>query len=233
MVDTPTARCMGPYTVPSSSSSSSSETFYLTPVHFSDVPEMVRLLNINQDVYNGSALFQYPYLESHAQERIQRAHDTMSGPDNINTHFALRLGSPSPTSPLIGWTHLHFEHYSDKHPQPKHPVTHKPLKVIEIGYWLSPEQTGKGYATRMANFVVQKIVFGSEAEGGMGCDIVRAVSYVENMGSRKVAERTGMKLEMESKMIWIPKLQTEEEVCCYAAHLDPATEGIKKEDYDY
>ncbi|KAI1287530.1 hypothetical protein EDD11_010336 [Mortierella claussenii] len=225
-----TALCMGPYTLPTPPSrtptSPPATPLYLSAVEFSDIPEMVRLLNLNQDVYHGSALFQYPYLESHAQERIQKAHNHILQ-TGVNTHFALRL-SNDPDAQLIGWAHLHFEHYSEKHPQPVHPLTGKPLKVAEIGYWLSAEQTGHGYAARMAHCLVHQI-----AMQDMGCDIVRAVSYVENWGSRKVAERAGMTLETESRMIWIPKLKEERAVCCYAIHQDEATRDIKKEDYDY
>ncbi|KAG0006739.1 hypothetical protein BGZ65_004417 [Modicella reniformis] len=212
------AICLGPYIV------SIEPVLHLSTVELSDIPEMVRILNINQDVYNGSALFQYPYLESHAQERIQKAHDYVTT-FGINTHWAMRA---SPTGPLIGWAHLHFEHYDDKHPQPVHPTTGKPLRVADIGYWLSPENTGKGLATRVGKFLVQEI-----AHKEMDCDIVRAVSYVENMPSRKVAERAGMELELETKSILIPKLGEYRDVCCYASHRDEATRGIVKENYDY
>ncbi|CAO3574161.1 unnamed protein product [Mortierella alpina] len=89
------AICMGPYTV------STDPALYLSAVELSNVPEMVRLLNINKDVYNGSAIFQYPYLESHAQERIQRAHEDITTL-GINTHWAMRT---TPTGPMIGWAH--------------------------------------------------------------------------------------------------------------------------------
>ncbi|KAF9435832.1 hypothetical protein BGZ76_005407 [Entomortierella beljakovae] len=266
-----TAKCLGPYILSSVMPDQNNrlQELYMSAVEFTDVPEMVRILNINQDVYNGSALFQYPYLESHANDRIQRAHDTILT-SGINTHWALRLrpaasASVSSTTtttttqtndasetgatsswPLIGWAHLHFEHYSDDHDhnesttatattnekpfhkRPVHPITGKPLRVAEIGYWLSPEHTGRGYAAKMGKYLVDEIAFKD-----MGCDIVRAVSYVENMGSRKVAERAGMILELESKSIWIPKLGVERDVCCYAAHKDKATGGIIKENYDY
>ncbi|KAG0302307.1 hypothetical protein BGZ98_007616 [Dissophora globulifera] len=217
-----TAQCMGPYTL-----SDPPQGLYMSAVEFSDIPEMVRLLNINLDVYNGSALFQYPFLESHAQDRIQRAHDTLVS-TGINTHWALRQSS-SPSSPLIGWAHLHFDHSHSQHAKPPiHPSTGRPLKIAEIGYWLSPEQTGKGYAAKMATFLVSEIAFKE-----MGCDIVRAVSYIENTASRKVAEKSGMVLELESRAIWIPKLGVMRDVCCYAIHKDETTKNIIKENYDY
>ncbi|KAF9081123.1 hypothetical protein BGX29_009788 [Mortierella sp. GBA35] len=212
------AKCMGPYTV------SADPALYMSAVEFSDIPEMVRILNINKDVYNGSALFQYPYLESHARDRIQAAHDTVSA-IGINTHWAMRT---TPQGPLIGWAHLHFDHYDEKYPQPLHPVTGRALKVSDIGYWLSPEQTGKGFAARVGRFLVERIALEE-----MGCDIVRAVSYVENTPSRKVAERSGMELELASKSILIPKLGVMRDICTYAVHKDPATKGIVKENYEY
>ncbi|KAG0080656.1 hypothetical protein BGZ90_011684 [Linnemannia elongata] len=214
-----TAKCMGPYTV------STDPALYLSSVEFSDIPEMVRILNINKVIYNGSAFFQYPYLESYAQERIQRAHDIFST-TGINTHWAMRT---TPGGPLIGWAHLHFDHFDDKHPQPFHPVTGAPLVVADIGYWLSPEHTGMGYAARMGRFLTEDI-----AMKDIGCDIVRAVSYVENWASRKVAERSGMELELEGESIFIPKLGRMKEVCTYAVHKDPATKtAISKRGYDY
>ncbi|KAF9967923.1 hypothetical protein BGZ70_007682 [Mortierella alpina] len=89
--------------------------------------------------------------------------------------------------------------------------------------------TGQGHAARMGKFLVQEI-----AHKDMDCDIVRAVSYKANMASRKVAERSGMYLELE-KSIMIPKLGIYKDVCCYASHRDEATKEIKntKVDYDY
>ncbi|KAF9174905.1 hypothetical protein BGX21_008825 [Mortierella sp. AD011] len=220
------AQCMGPYKI----SKEGSPDLYLSAVEFSDIPEMVRLLNINQSVFNGSAIFQYPYFESHARERIQKAHDTIIS-TGVNTHWALRLESKS-TSPLIGWAHLHFEHYDESKGQspPIHPKTGRQVKAAEIGYWLSPEHTGKGYAGRMATFLVSEVVLKE-----MDCDIVRAVSYVDNMASRKVAEKTGMKLELERISIFVPKLGpgVQKDVCIYALHRDDATKEIVKENYDY
>lgn len=213
------AICMGPYTV-----STDPTPLYMSAVEFSDIPEMVRILNINQDVYNGSAIFQYPYTEAYAQERIQKAYDHIIT-HGINTHWAMRT---LPTGPLMGWVHLHFEHYDDKHPQPVHPTTGKPLRVAEIGYWLSPEHTRKGFAAKAGRFLVHEI-----AHKEMDCDIVRAVSYVANKPSRVVAERAGMTLELETKSILIPKLGEYRDVCCYASHRDEATVGIIKENYDY
>ncbi|KAG0372324.1 hypothetical protein BGX24_000410 [Mortierella sp. AD032] len=212
------AKCMGPYTV------SQEPALYLSAVEFSDIPEMVRILNINQDVYNGSALFQYPYLESHAQDRIQMAHDTVTA-IGINTHWAMRA---TPEGPLIGWAHLHFDHYDEKHPQPVHPVSGELLTVADIGYWLSPEHTGKGFAARVGKFLVNEIALKE-----MECDIVRAVSYTANVPSRKVAERSGMELELECKSILIPKLGVWRDICTYAVHKDPATKSVVKTDYDY
>ncbi|KAK3813300.1 MAG: acyl-CoA N-acyltransferase [Benniella sp.] len=212
------AICMGPYTV------SMDPALYLSAVEFSDIPEMVRILNINQDVFNGSAIFQYPYLESHAQERIQRAHDHITT-HGINTHWAMRT---SPTGPLIGWAHLHFEHYNEEHPQPVHPVTGEPLLEAEFGYWLSPEHTRKGFAAKAATYLLHEVIHKE-----MNCDIVRAVSYVENKASRTVAERAGMTLELESVSLFVSKLGVYRTACCYVSHKDEATKRIVKTNYGY
>ncbi|KAF9577603.1 hypothetical protein BGW38_007087 [Lunasporangiospora selenospora] len=72
-------RCTSDYTV------SLDPPQYLTPVYYSDIPEMLRILNINKDVYNGTSSFQYPYLESHARARIDRARERLkaNGYNNV------------------------------------------------------------------------------------------------------------------------------------------------------
>ncbi|KAG0358386.1 acyl-CoA N-acyltransferase [Gamsiella multidivaricata] len=205
--DRETATAMGPYLV------SEDPPHYLSAVDLSDIPEMVRVLNINKDIYNGTATFQYPYLESHAHARISRAVDytTQRG---YNTHWAMRT---SPDGPLIGWVHA----YILPDPQEVHPETGRELKVAEIGYWVSPEYVGKGYAVRSAKFVTHEILFKE-----FGCDIVRAEAYVENRSSRKIMEATGMRCEVEATTAFIPKLQQHRIVCCYAVHRDQSTYSV-------
>jgi len=154
----------------------------------------------------------YPYLESHAEARVQRALGYHA--KGINTHWVMRT---SPDGPLIGWIHAYFQ------PDVKdlHPEIGKPVKISDIGYWMSPEFRRQGYASRSARYIVHEILF-KEFE----IDIVHADAYVENMASRKVLESSGMRCEVEQKLDFIPKLQQHRSVCDYAIHRDDSTKHV-------
>ncbi|KAG0078982.1 hypothetical protein BGZ92_001247 [Podila epicladia] len=165
---------------------------YLTPVNDSDVPEIVRVLNINKDVYYGTATFQFPFLESHALKRLEmvnRYRESLK----FNSHFAVRT---SPTGPLIGWSSFNFPKDSTE----VHPDTGRPLKIAELGYWISPEYTGKGFASRSVHFILNELVFKE-----FGCDICRAEIFSENEASRKTLLKAGLECELEGKVLFIPK----------------------------
>ncbi|KAG0319328.1 hypothetical protein BGZ99_005148 [Dissophora globulifera] len=198
---------MGPYRV------SEDPPHYLSAVDFNDVPEMVRVLNINKDVHNGTATFHYPYLESHAQARIARAMSNRTD-KGYNSHWAMRI---SPDGPIMGWIHAYF----NPTVQEFHPVTGRPLVIADMGYWVSPEYVGKGYASRSTRFVVHEILF-KEFE----CDIVRSEAYPHNVGSRKAMQAAGMEQEYESKTVFIPKFQENRIVCGYAVHRDESTKIV-------
>ncbi|KAF9970596.1 hypothetical protein BGZ73_006662 [Actinomortierella ambigua] len=204
---------IGPYTV------SQDPPLYLTSLSMDDIPEMVRVLNLNKDIYNGTASFQFPYNEEHAAARIQRAlaHYANHG---RNTHWAMRT---SLDGPLMGWLHMFFEEPEEHE---VHPETGRPLVVAEYGYWVSPEHTGRGHAVRAAKYFIEQIVV-KESD----VDILRAESYIENMASRKVLERTGMTLEKECTDVYIPKLNQMRQIVTYVWHRDPCTRHIRKQNY--
>ncbi|KAF8961337.1 hypothetical protein BGZ46_001368, partial [Entomortierella lignicola] len=203
------AMAMGPYLV------SEIPPHYLSAVELTDIPEMVRVLNINKDVYYGTASFEHPYTEAFAHARISRAigYTTNKG---YNTHWAMRL---SPDGPLIGWIHM----YLIPDMKEVHPDTGEPVKIAEIGYWVSPEYVGKGYASRSAQFIVHEIMFRE-----FGCDIVRATAQVDNKASRAIMESTGMTCELESKSVFYPKFQEQRATCYYAIHRNESTKFIKE-----
>ncbi|KAF9570923.1 hypothetical protein EC968_001172 [Mortierella alpina] len=208
LFDRAKAKAMGPYLL------CEDPPHYLSAVGYEDIPEMVRVLNLDKNIYNGTASFQYPYLESHAQARVSRAvgYTTSLG---YNTHWAMRTSSDGL---LMGWIHA----YMPPGVEEVHPETGRALKIGEIGYWVSPEYLGRGYASRSARFVVQEILFKE-----FNCDIVRAEAYTHNVGSRKVLEGAGMECEVEAKTVFIPKLQEERVICCYAAHRDASTRSAR------
>ncbi|KAK5798794.1 acyl-CoA N-acyltransferase [Linnemannia elongata] len=202
-------KCSGPFQI------SDNPPHYLSAVEYTDIPEMVRVLNLDKDIYNGTASFQYPYLESHARTRLENTfiRDNQSGYTNC---WAMRS---TPDGPLIGWIHAHF--LPEDSGTRVHPETGRELKVGVIGYWVSPEHTGKGHGSRAARWVVQEYLFKKR-----GCDIVRAEAYTHNVPSRKVLEAAGMECEVKEWTVFIPKLQKEMVICCYAIHRDGATRSV-------
>ncbi|KAG0348557.1 hypothetical protein BG004_004802 [Podila humilis] len=207
MTQTQDIKAMGPYLV------KENPPHYLSAVEMSDVSEFVRIANINKDIFNGSATFQFPFLKSHAQSRLQKSIANRQS-SKINMHWAVRT---SPKGPMIGWVHAYFRDATSLEVSPK---TGSSLKIAEIGYGISPEYTGKGYGSRSARYVVQEILFNE-----LDCDIVRGESYVENIGSRRILEASGMKCEVEENSVYIPKLQQDRLTCWYSGYKDQEIEA--------
>ena len=63
------------------------------------------------------------------------------------------------------------------------------LKVVEIGYWLSEQHQGNGIITRSVSKLID-IAFSD-----LGIEKVQISTGTQNIPSRKVCERLGMKLE--------------------------------------
>jgi RimJ/RimL family protein N-acetyltransferase len=195
-------KAMGPYLV------SEDPPHYLSAVEFSDLPEMVRVLNINKDIFEGTASFEYPYLESHGQARISRAHANTARL-GFSTHWAMRT---SPTGPLMGWIHVYA-------PEIKvDPTSGQSLRVGHLGYWVSPEYMRQGYASRSAYFVIHEILFKE-----LGFDLIHAEAYTDNKASRKTMEFCGMQCEVESRTVFMDKHQENRVICCYVIHRDNST----------
>ncbi|KAF9900504.1 hypothetical protein EC991_007224 [Linnemannia zychae] len=202
-----TNKCSGPYLL------STDPPHYITPVELSDIPEVVRVLNINKDVYYGTGSFEYPHLECHARTRIETRIRSNNETGYTNT-WAMRT---APDGPLIGWIHAHFMPPGTA----THPETGRDLKIGVIGYWVSPEHICRGYGSRSARFIVHETLFKER-----DCDIVRAVAYKDNTASRRVLEGAGMRCEVEEKVTFVPKLKKEMIDYCYAAHRDDSTLSV-------
>lgn len=187
---------------------------YLTPVDDFDIPEMVRVLNINEDIFIGTSTFDYPYPESLALERLATVNKSRKALQ-LNSHFAVRT---SPSGPLIGWASFFFT----KDGTEVHPKTGRPLKIAVLGYWISPEHTGKGYATRSTQFMLDELMFKE-----YDCDIGRAEIFSENEASRKALLRAGMECELEGKVLFIEKFNQDKAMSCFAKHRDDSTKSVK------
>jgi len=194
---------MGPYLVPGKA------PHYLSAAVESDIPEIVRVLNLNQDIYYNTATIPFPYLEAHGQEKIAQA-NAFRSLEGCNSLFAIRT---SPEGPLIGWIQFIPVAVSTEDAHYRHPVTGQPVKICLVGYWISPEYQGQGYASRSTRFLIEEILFGA-----LDFDIVRAGSYCDNGPSRAVLVSAGMRCELERKEEWSKKLQIWRDVCTYARH---------------
>ena len=60
--------------------------------------------------------------------------------------------------------------------------------VIKVGYTMSPEVQGRGYATEAVRALIDY------AFGTLGADVVRAYASAANLASIRVAEKSGMTL---------------------------------------
>lgn len=209
----PGTTLLGPYEIPSQGDHDS--PLFISAVTAADLPEIIRVLNIDQEIYYNTGSFQYPYLESHAVTRMDNVHKWRIE-FGFNNRWAMRT---SPDGPLVGWIHCFPVSDCPLIIHPLDPDRH--VKILELGYWVSPEHRGKGFGSRSARFVVDEIGFKV-----LKSDIARARAYVENIGSRKVLEAAGMRCELASKREFVIKLQKEMDLCYYAVHRDPSTHHI-------
>lgn len=208
----PGTTLLGPFEIPGRGEHNS--PLFISAVTSADLPEIIRVLNINNDIFYNTGSFQYPYLESHAVTRLDNVHKWRLE-FGYNNRWAMRT---SPDGPLVGWIHC-FPVSDIPFIHPLEP--HRHVKIMELGYWVSPEFRNKGFGSRSARFVVEEIGF-KVLKG----DIARARAYVENIGSRKVLEAAGMRCELASKREFVQKLQKEMDLCYYAVHRDPSTHQI-------
>ncbi|KAG0232329.1 hypothetical protein BGW41_001904 [Actinomortierella wolfii] len=187
MEDTDTQiKYLGPFTL------SQDPPLYLTTLYLSDVSEMVRVLNINQEVYNGTASWEYPFNEEHAKFRITRALDYHTS-KGINTHWALRT---SVDGPLIGLIAVY---------EPPEESGN-----IYLSFWISPEHSGKGYTSRAVLFVKDEI-----AIKGMNARAVLACAFEHNKASQRILEKAGLK-SIGVKSSFVPKFDRKMEHVSYA-----------------
>ncbi|KAF9970597.1 hypothetical protein BGZ73_006663 [Actinomortierella ambigua] len=193
---------MGPYTV------CQDPQLYLSAFTKEDLPEMARVANLDQAIYEGTGTFRYPFLDSHAEQRLAGA-EGYRAQRGYNGQWAMRT---SPDGPLIGWISVYEFAEAD---WVKHPETGKALKTAEVGYWISPEHTGKGYTSRALHFLKEEIVVKE-----LGVELFLADAFVWNRASRRVLEKIGMSVSVASRQVFITKFNEEREVVRYAWYAD-------------
>ena len=103
---------------------------------------------------------------------VDMAREWISGATDANAHPFLIL---DPAGDVVGSAGLNrVDRVNDR---------------CDIGYWLRPEATGNGYATRASNLLLDYAI------GEVGLHRVEIYMAVENEASRRVAERTAAEYE--------------------------------------
>lgn len=216
------AQCLGPYLV------SEDPPHYLSAVSPSDIPEMVRILNLDDSVFRNSSYFKFPYPEDLARIHIARA-DRVIETRGINAHWAMRT---SPEGKIMGWVSLHPVKSKSPVTTPTTTTTAAALattttldtslpsdvksspvpesdtqlkdgsepgfKMGRTGYWVSPEYRNQGYAGRTLAYLLEEI-----AAKEQGFDLVQGEAFAENLASQRVMERAGMVLESADLVVLV------------------------------
>ncbi|KAG0027601.1 hypothetical protein BGZ81_005450 [Podila clonocystis] len=184
----PPIRNMGPYKV--------AEDIYLSPFSISDTSELHRILNITNAVslglYAASVTFPFPI---EGAEYFTRRHESKRTERGFADEWAIR---PSPEGPVMGLLGVRaFNHEEEDVPVCYHSNATSsgsddgdkvPMRCGTIGYWLSPEATGKGVMTRVLEYGLREL-----APQAMGFERVHGEAWQENTASRRVMERAGMR----------------------------------------
>jgi [ribosomal protein S5]-alanine N-acetyltransferase len=72
--------------------------------------------------------------------------------------------------------------------------------VVEVGWSVAPEKQGRGYATEAGQAALR---YGFEHAG---CERIVAFTWTENLASRRVMEKLGMRREREFELEGLPHL---------------------------
>ncbi len=127
--------------------------------------------------------------------------------------------------PIIGLFALDpFDHgdmgpcFRGKEPAAKSEPVHNPddrkegecvLSCGGLGYWLSPEHGGKGIMTEVVDFALTKM-----ARQEFGYDRVHGEAWTDNVGSRRVMEKAGMRTAV-GVPVFVPKFDTVKDIAHY------------------
>ncbi len=145
--------------------------FTLRNWDLADVPSLAKHANNFEIARYLRDLFPHPYSENDAREFIKM---TQSSP---HTHLAIEINNEAVGS--VGII----------------PQSGEMRKNAEIGYWLSQEYWGKGVMTRVVPEVVRLAFETYEI------DRVFACSYGNNLGSQRILQKSGFKLEAHLKKV--------------------------------
>ncbi|KAG0249899.1 hypothetical protein BG011_008840 [Mortierella polycephala] len=204
-------RCMKPYRV--------TKTIWLTPVFHSDAAEVFRVLNLDKSISEGlySSRMTFPFPEECAKRFTERQleYRTTSG---VCRSWAIRS---APEGPMIGLFALDpFDHgnlglcYEKEHKDAdvggdQSEGSEQPLVCGGMGYWISPEHTGRGIMGQVVTYALSQM-----ARQEFGYDRVHGEAWVENIASRRVMERAGMHLTV-GEPCYVAKFNATKDVAHY------------------
>ncbi|KAG0315376.1 hypothetical protein BGZ97_008303 [Linnemannia gamsii] len=211
-------RGIGPFQV--------SATIWLTPIVLSDAIEQNRVFNINDSFHKGlsSASVTFPF-PIEASLGFTKRLEEKRVKEGVCYAWAIRT---EVDGPMIGLLALDpFDHEDikpcirGKEPVARGPettqntdtlvgnVTENALSCGGLGYWLSPEHGGKGIMTEVVGFALSKL-----ARQEFGYDRVHGEAWTDNMGSRRVMERVGMRPAV-GVPVFVPKFDAVVDIAHY------------------
>ncbi|KAG0075623.1 hypothetical protein BGZ93_005061 [Podila epicladia] len=248
----------GPYMLPVDHSDKDTAMLWMTPVLASDIPELIRIMNLSPTISLGlcSSNMTYPYTEANG-ERFLNHQLGRRKELGFNSSFAIRLENSQ--GPMIGLVSCTPRDHANEGlcildlPTNKienlvtHPLEHtatnnskvgqeeearqaqaenearqckradaegkQVLRCGELGYWISDEQAGKGYMTRVVRFVLNNLTKEPE-QGGYGYDRIHGEGFKDNPGTLRVMEKAGMKYNT-TRLRYIPKFKSNKQCVEY------------------
>ncbi|KAG0067604.1 hypothetical protein BGZ89_005880 [Linnemannia elongata] len=208
-------RGVGPFQV--------SPSIWLTPIIISDAAEQNRIFNLNDSFYKGlySVGVTFPFLMEASVGFVKRLEEKRVK-EGICYVWAIRT---EVEGPMIGLLALDPFDHEDICPclRGKEPIAKtKEAETIHngggeedvlscggLGYWLSPEHGGKGVMTEVVDFALTKM-----ARQEFGYDRVHGEAWTDNVGSRRVMERAGMRPAV-GVPVFVPKFDAFKDIAHY------------------
>ncbi|KAK3837454.1 MAG: acyl-CoA N-acyltransferase [Linnemannia gamsii] len=217
-------RGIGPFQV--------SPSLWLTPIVSSDAAEQNRIFNINDSFHKGlySAGVTFPFPLEASQGFVKRLEESQVKEWTCYS-WAIRT---TVNGPMIGLLALDpFDHgamgpcYRGKEPiavaiADPESLESNVLSCGGFGYWLSPEHGGKGIMTEVVDFALTKV-----ARQEFGYDRVHGEAWMDNVGSRRVMERAGMRSAV-GVPCFVPKFNAVKDIAHYIFDTDRSEQRNQK-----
>ncbi|ORZ30445.1 acyl-CoA N-acyltransferase, partial [Catenaria anguillulae PL171] len=139
----------------------------------------------DQSIHLGTLRAPWPYTEQDAKETLDSY--ASRPPAEQDMRLAIRLGAPD--APVVGT--ICWDRPEELPRDRTTPLNECPHVVWEVGYWLATPYRGQGILPHVLQHVVKKVAWDQR-------DVVARVEvagYVDNIASRRVAEKAGFVFE--------------------------------------